>query len=88
MKMCRLACGHTLRDHARNDDIRERLKVENITDRCRWFGHVKRRDQEYIGRKAGDGTAWEKKKKRKTKTKMDVLGQPTHESHRNDRSLA
>ena len=32
-KMCRWACGHTLRDHVRNDDIRERLKVENKTER-------------------------------------------------------
>ena len=32
-KMCRWACGHTLRDQVRNDDIRERLKVENITER-------------------------------------------------------
>ena len=50
MKMCRLACGHTLRDPVRNDDIRERLNVEYVTERCRkarlrWFGHVKRRDQ-------------------------------------------
>ena len=26
MKMCRWACGHTLRDHVRNDDIRKKLK--------------------------------------------------------------
>ena len=50
MKMCGWACSHTLRDHVRNDDIIERLKVENITERCRkailrWFRHVKRRDQ-------------------------------------------
>ena len=56
IKMCRLACGHTLRDRVRNDNIRERLNVENITEMCRkarprWFGHVKRRDQEYVGRK-------------------------------------
>ncbi len=56
MKMCRRAFGHTQRYHVRNDDIRKQLKVENITERCRkvrlrWFGHVKRRDQEYIGRK-------------------------------------
>ena len=42
MKMCRWACGHTLRYHVRNDDIMERLKVDNITERCRkarlrWF---------------------------------------------------
>ena len=53
IKTCRWAFSHTLRDHVRNDDIRERLKVENITERCRkarlrWFGHVKRRDQEYV----------------------------------------
>ena len=56
MKMCRWACGHTLRDHVRNENIKERLKVESIAERCRkarlrWFGHVKRRDQEYVGRK-------------------------------------
>ena len=56
MKMCRWACGHTLIDHVRNDDTSDRLKVDNITKRCRkarlgWFGCVKRRDQEYVGRK-------------------------------------
>ena len=56
MKMERGACGRTLRDHVRNDNIRERLEVENITERCRkarlrWFENVKRRDQEYTGRK-------------------------------------
>ena len=34
MKMCRWACGHTLRDHVSIDNIRERLKG-NITERCR-----------------------------------------------------
>ena len=61
MKMCGWACGLTISDHMRSDDIRERLKVENIAERCRkaslkWFGHMKRRDQEYVGRKTGDGT--------------------------------
>ena len=68
IKMCRWTCGHTLRDHVRNVDIRKKLKVENITDRCRkarlrWFGHEKRRGQEYVGRKTVDGTTWEKKKR-------------------------
>ena len=88
MKMCRWACGHTLGDHVRNDDIRERLKVENITERCRkarmrWFGHVKRQDQDYIGRKTADGTTWETKV-RKTEAEMVGLCQPGYESHRND----
>ena len=63
MKMCWWTCGHTLRYHVRNDNIRERLKVENITERCRkailrWFGHVKRRDQEYVGRKTLARPLW------------------------------
>ena len=57
MKMCRWACGHTLRDHVRNENINERLKVESITEgyrkaRLRWFGHAKRRDQDCVGRKS------------------------------------
>ena len=55
MKMCILACGHTLRDHVRNENINERLKAESIAERCRkarlrWFGHVKRRNQDNVGR--------------------------------------
>ena len=34
-EMCGWACSLTIRDHVRSDDIRERLKVENITERCR-----------------------------------------------------
>ena len=56
MNMCRWACGHTLRDHVRNENIKKRMKVESIAERyrkarLRWFGHVKRRDQDYGGRK-------------------------------------
>ena len=39
----------------RNDYIRYRIKVEKTAERCRkarlrWFGYVKRLDQEYVGR--------------------------------------
>ena len=49
MKKCRWACSQTLRDHVRNENIREILKVGSIRERCRkarlgWFGHEKRRD--------------------------------------------
>ena len=55
MKMCRWACGPTLRYRVRNENIKNRLKVDSIAERCRkarlgWFGHVKRRDQDYVGR--------------------------------------
>ena len=54
MKMCIWVWGHTLRDHVSNDNIRDRLEVESITERCSkarlmWFGHVKRRYHDYIG---------------------------------------
>ena len=90
MKTCRWACSQTLRDHVRNDNIRERPKVESITERCRkarlrWFGNEKRGETKTTSEEKdfGDGTTWEKKK-RKTEAKMDGLCQPSHESHRND----
>ena len=90
MKMCRWACGQTRIDHVRNDDIRERLKVENITERCRkarlrWFG-TRQEAIPRIRRKkdSGHGTTWEKKA-RKTEAEMDGLYQPGHESHRNEK---
>ena len=56
MKMCRWACGATRTDRVRNEDIRERMGVTNIGARCRrarlrWFGHVKRREENYVGRR-------------------------------------
>ena len=70
MKMCRWTCGHTLRDHVRNENIKERLKVESIAERCRkarlgWFGHVKRRDQDYVGRKTLEMVPPEKRPKQR-----------------------
>ena len=84
----RLSIGvYTLRDHVRNENIKERLEVESIAERCRnarlrWFGPVKRRDQDYIGRKTLEMVP--RKKARKTEAEMDGLCQPRDESHRND----
>ena len=77
MKMCRRACGHTLRDHVRNDNIKERLKVESIAERCRkarlrWFGHVKRRDQEYVGRKTMEMVPPGRRKRGRPKQRLMV----------------
>jgi hypothetical protein len=51
MHMLRWICGHTRRDRARNDDIRERLVVAPVEEklvqhRLRWFGHMQRRPVE------------------------------------------
>ena len=74
MKMRRWTCGHTLRDHVRNDNIKERLTVESITERCRearlrWVGLVNRRDQAYVGRKT---------------LEMDHLGEESEEDRDRD----
>ena len=86
MKMCRWACGHTLRDHVRNDNIRERLKVEDITERCRKARLRCEEMRPRIRRKkdSGDGITREKKK-RKTEAEMDRQCEPRHESHRDNK---
>ena len=56
MKMLRFARGVTRKDKIRNEYIRGTVKVERLgmkmkEGRLRWYGHVMRRDQEYVGRK-------------------------------------
>ena len=56
MKMLRFAMGVTRKDKIRNEYIRRTAKVEQLgmkmrEGRLRWYGHVMRRDQEYVGRK-------------------------------------
>ena len=57
MKMCRCAMGpHAIETIMRNENIKERLKVVSVAERfrkalLRWVGHVKRQDQDYVGRK-------------------------------------
>ena len=55
MKMLKFAMGVT-KDKIRNEYIRGTVKVEWIgmkmrEGRLRWYGHVMRRDKEYVGRK-------------------------------------
>ena len=56
MKMLRFAMGVTRKDKIRNENIKSTVKVEQLgmkmrEGRLRWYGHVMRRDQEYVGRK-------------------------------------
>ena len=56
MKMLRFAMGVTRKDKIRNEHIRSTVKVERLgmkmrEGRLRWYGHVMRRDQEYVERK-------------------------------------
>ena len=54
--MLRFAMGVTRKDKITNENIRSTVKVEQLgmkmrEGRLRWYGHVMRRDQEYVGRK-------------------------------------
>lgn len=35
MKTCRRACGHTLKEHERNEVIREKLGIMHFMEHCR-----------------------------------------------------
>ena len=53
MKMLRFAMGVTRKIRIRNEYIRSTVKVEQLgmkmrKSRLRWYGHVMRRDQEYV----------------------------------------
>ena len=55
-KMLRFAMGVIRKDKIRNEYIRSTVKIELLgikmrECRLRWYGHVMRRDQEYVGRK-------------------------------------
>ena len=56
LKMLRFSLGVTRLDRIRNEHIRGTAHVRRFGDkareaRLRWFGHVRRRDEEYVGRK-------------------------------------
>ena len=56
MKMLRFAMGMTRKDKIRNKYIKGTVKIERLgmkmrEGRLRWYRHVMRKDQEYVGRK-------------------------------------
>ena len=59
MRMLRWIQGVRLREHKRNEDIREAATVQPITThlmkkRLRWYGHVSRRDDSHMTRTVMD----------------------------------
>ena len=57
MRMLRWMCGVTKLDKIRNERIRGTTKVGEITKkvqerRLKWYGHVMRREEHYVGRRA------------------------------------
>ena len=79
MKMLRFAMGVTRKDRIRNEHIRSTVKVERLgmnmrEGRLRWYGHVMRRDQEYVGRKMMEMESPGKRKRGRPKRRfLDVV---------------
>ena len=79
MKMLRFAMGVTRKDKIRNEYIRSTVKVERLgmkmrEGRLRWYGHVMRRDQEYVKRKMMEMEVLGKRKRGRSKRKfLDVV---------------
>ena len=78
MKMLRFVMRVTRKDKIRNEYIRSTVKVERLgmkmrEGRLRWYGHVMRRDQEYVGRKMMEMELPGKRKRGRPKRKFLVV---------------
>ena len=78
MKMLRFAMGVMRKDKIRNEHIRSTIKVEQLgmkmrEGRLRWYEHVMRRDQEYVGRKMKKMELPEKRKGRPKRRFLDIV---------------
>ena len=79
MKMLRFAKGLTRKDKIRNEYTRSTVKVEQLgmkmrEGRLRWYGHIMRRDQEYVGRKMMEMELPGKRKRGRPKRRfLDVV---------------
>ena len=79
MKMLRFAVGMTRKDKIRNEYIRGTVRIERLgmkvrEGRLRWYGHVMRRDQEYVRRKMTEMELPGKRKRGRPKRRfLDVV---------------
>ena len=85
MKMLRFAMGVKRKDKIRNEYIRSTVKVERLgmkmrEGRLRWYGHIMRRDHEYVGRKMMEMELPGKRKRGRTKRRfLDVAKEDMEE---------
>ncbi|KAK3511052.1 hypothetical protein QTP70_029380 [Hemibagrus guttatus] len=81
LKMLRFSLGVTRLDRIRNEYIRGTAHVGRLGDkvreaRLRWFGHVQRRESEYIGRRILDmGLPGRRQRGRPKRRYMDVINE-------------
>ena len=79
-----VAMGVTRKDKIRNEHIRSIVKVERLgmkmrEGRMRWYGHVMRRDQEYVGRKMMEMELLGKRRGRPKRKFLDVVKEDMEE---------
>ena len=85
MKMLRFAMEVTRKDKIRNEHIGNTVKVKRLgmkmrEGRLRWYGHVMRRDQEYVGRKMMEMELPGKRKRGRPKRRfLDVVKEDMRE---------
>ena len=70
MKMLRWSTGKTKLDKVKNEDTRAKMRVRKIEEkllgqRMRWYGHVQRRDEDYVGKAAANITLKLPKRRKK-----------------------
>ena len=73
IRMLKFAMGVTRKDEIRNEYIRDTVKVERLgmkMKESRWYGHVMRRDREYVGRKMMEMELPEKRKRGRPKRRF------------------
>ena len=79
MKILRFAMGVMRKNKIRNKYIRSTVKIERLgmkmrEGRLRWYGHLMRRDHEYVGRKMMEMEVPGKRKRGRPKRKfLDVV---------------
>ena len=70
LKMVRWALGVTRKDKIRNEYLRGTAKIARLGDKLRnaklrWYGHVKRREKGYVGKRMMEIAVLHKKRKRR-----------------------
>ena len=79
MRMLRWMCGVTKLDKIRNERIRTTTKVGEITKkvqerRVKWYGHVMRREEHYVGRRAMEmKVQWRRRRGRHKRRWLDKV---------------
>ncbi|KAL1457438.1 hypothetical protein WDU94_007671 [Cyamophila willieti] len=79
MRMLRWSCGVTRMDRIRNEVIRIKIKVTEMSKkiqerRLQWYGHVEKRDESYVHReKSRENGSKREKRARETKEKLEEL---------------